>query len=237
MSFFVTVACGVASGVAGAGLFSKSGAANKREVSGGLSPTAFGLGRMFSDLLIVAWDASLFTALWMLLGASGHWYQWLAIYCGVCFSTSGVGYIAGALLPPASAAMIMTIACLTFAVFSGVEPPLKAVQDYPIVNWAWYLSIGSHAATAVYITFTGYWQGIRDLDIGASKFGFSIGDFNRSIGALFGLGFAFRILALLAIRKATTGRIVPPAVAGAIWRGGRQRTGGDAASPKNPPAA
>ena len=209
MMFFVTVACGVASGVAASALFASARSFAKRDVATGLSPTAFGLGRMLADVLIVAWDASLFTAVWMLLGASGHWYNWLAIYCGVAFAGSGIGYITGALFSPASAAMLNMVACLFFAVFSGIEPPLVEVQHLPIVNWAWYLSFGTWTAQAVYITFTEYWEGIRNRQSGADKFGFDISAFGTSIGAMFGIGLMFRVVALLALRAATKGEAFP----------------------------
>lgn len=75
----------------------------------------------------------------------------------------------------------------------------------------------------VYITFVEYWLGVRDMEIGAAKFGFSLGDFGRSIGALFGLGFAFRVLALGAVSLATSGSVLPPGAWAWLRRGGGGR--------------
>ena len=125
------------------------------------------------------------------------------------FAASGIGYLAGVLLPPASASTVQMVACLLCAVFSGIEPPLQEVRQYPVVNWAWYLSFGTHVAQAVYITFTQYWEGIRDRQAGADKFGFDIRGFGTAIGAMFGIGLMFRAFALLALRWATTGEALP----------------------------
>ena len=169
---------------------------------------------MATDLLIVGWSALLFASTWLLLAPSGPWWSWLAIYSGLAFAASGVGYVAGVLLSPASAAMLMTIAMLTFAVFSGTEPPLKHIQNLPIVNWAWYLSLGTPIAQATYITYTRYWRGVTDVVAGGAVFGFDTSDagFGSAIGVLFGLGFMWRAVAIAACISHSGGNLVPAAV-------------------------
>ena len=125
--FFTSVALGASSGIAASGLFVRSRPFLRREVDAGASALAFALGRMISDLLVIAWLVSLFTAVWMLFAPSGPWRSWLAVFTGTAFSASGIGYIAGIVLAPANAAMAMTIVCLISAVFAGIEPPLSQV--------------------------------------------------------------------------------------------------------------
>jgi hypothetical protein len=195
--------------MAATGLFSKARAFGRRDVAAGLSPVAFATGRMASDLLIIAWDASLFAAVWLLLAPAGPWYRWLAIYAGVGFASSGVGYIAGALLSTASSGMACMVVALLCAVFSGIEPPLKDVVRLPVVNWAWYLSFGTWVAQAVLITATGYADGIRDRLASAAQFGFDIGGFGTAIGAMFGIGLLLRAVAVLVVHATTTGEPLP----------------------------
>jgi hypothetical protein len=195
--------------MAASGLFSTSHSWARRDVGAGLSPLAFAAGRMASDLLIIAWDASLFAGVWMLLGPAGLWSSWLAIFVGVGVAASGIGYVAGALLSPASASMACMVACLLCAVFSGIEPPLLEVRPLPVVNWAWYLSFGTWVAQSVQITFTAYWEGIRSRTGSASKFGFDIGGFGTAIGAMFGIGLLFRAVALLVVHATTSGEPLP----------------------------
>ena len=70
---------------------------------------------------------------------------------------------------------------------------------YPVVDWAWYLSFGSPVAQAIYITYTEYWRGIKDVASGGSEFGFGVtdSDFKTAVGALYGIGFLWRTVAVL----------------------------------------
>jgi hypothetical protein len=49
---------------------------------------------------------------------------------------------------------------------SGIVPRLKDVMQLPIVNWAWLLSFATWVAEAVFYTFSYYWTGIRDVQVG-----------------------------------------------------------------------
>jgi hypothetical protein len=175
---------------------------------------------MASDLLVVFWNGALFSGTWLLLAPSGPWHEWMAIYSGLAFASSGFGYLAGSLLKPASAAMVMTIGSLTFAVFSGIQPPLAHVQRYPVVDWAWALSFGTWVANAVYITYTRYWRGERDVAAGGAAYGFDVSDaaFTTAIGALFGIGCMWRALAVWACVARADGSIWPAPLRAAAAR-------------------
>jgi ABC-type multidrug transport system ATPase subunit len=206
MMFFTTVACGAASAIAGVQAFADQQDIIRRERFAGASVLAFGIGRFLGDVIIVAWNGIVFTGVWTLLGAAGVYYNWLAIYISISFVASGVGYCISLVTTTANASMLVTIIMLAFAVFNGIDPPISAINRLPVVNWVWYLSFASYVSNAVYITFTSFIAATRDIKAAAaSEFGFSVDDFNRCIGAMFGLGFLWRFVALFILElKFTT---------------------------------
>ena len=200
--FFVSVACGIGSGIAGVQLFGGTLEPGRREADSGAYVLAAGLGRMLADLPIVFSNGAIFCALWCLLGASGLWQRWLAIYVAIAWAASGFGYLVAQLTSPSNASMLISISMLAFSVFNGTTPPLKAVLALPVLNWAWYLSFALYTAQAVYFTYTAFEAPVRDISEAAySGFGFYANDasFATSIGAMFGLGFLWRIVALFAL--------------------------------------
>jgi hypothetical protein len=206
MMFFVSVACGSGSGIAGVQLFGGTHTAARREADAGASALAAGLGRMAADLPIVFANAAAFCALWVLLAASGLWARWLAIYAGIAFAASGFGYLVAQLTSPSNAAMLISISMLAFAVFNGATPSLAAVQPLPIVNWLWYLSFATYVSEAVYYTYTAFEAPVRAVSAAAENaFGFAATEsvFLTSIGAMFGLGLLWRLCALLALWAVT----------------------------------
>lgn len=212
LGFFTTVSSGTASAIAGVGLFGGVAPLLRRQVDSGLNPVAFALGRMLTDLIFVAWNASCFSALWMLFAPSGSWYNWLAIHAGLTFVAFGFGYFVASFMRPVNAAMVVMVSCLTFSVFSGIVPKLKDVVVYPIVNWAWLLSFATWVAEAVYFTFSYYWRDIRDVQAGADGFGFSSASIGPAIGKMFGLGLMWRAVAMYILAAKATGRYVPASV-------------------------
>lgn len=103
--------------------------------------------------VFVAWNASIFSAVWMLLAPPGSWYLWLAIHAALTFAAFGFGYLAGALTTPTSAAMFVSkfmeyavlksfasllssflflvIGCLTFSVFRYADLKLNHFCTHP----------------------------------------------------------------------------------------------------------
>ncbi len=91
--------------------------------------------------------------------------------------------------------------CFICCVFAGVEPTLKQVNQYPVVNWPWYLSFSTWTAEATFYTWSNYLDDDGKVDIslqdGADRYGYDISHgLNRSIGALLALGIAMRIIAI-----------------------------------------
>ena len=202
MLFFVSVACGIGAGIAGVQLFAGTREPGRREADAGASTLAAGVGRMVADAPIVFANGAAFCAVWTVLGASGLWQRWLAIYVGISFAASGFGYLIAQLTTPANASMLISISMLAFAVFNGTSPPLKAINPLPVVNWLWYLSFALYVAQAAYYTFTAFEAPVRDVSASSlNTFGFAATDaaFAISIGAMFGLGFLWRIAALIAL--------------------------------------
>lgn len=203
--FFISFAVGSITAQAAIGLFGMegSGPAQIRRECGdsGLSPLMFGVGRMLADLPIIAWNTSLFAAVWMLMGHVGKWYYWLAIVLATGFAASGLGYVASLLTRPANAAVVVMIATITQSVFSGVEPQLRLVDPLPVVNWAWYTSYAAYVAEATYVTWTEHMvdteSGHGSVQQGADYYGFEVRQgIGRPIAALFALGLMWRAVAL-----------------------------------------
>ena len=206
MLFFVSVACGIGSGIAGVQLFSNTLEPGRREADAGAAPLAAGLGRMLADVPVVFANGAIFCALWCALGASGLWQRWLAIYIGISWAASGYGCLVAQLTSPANASMLISISMLAFSVFNGTSPPMKAINPLPVVNWLWYISFASYVAQAVYYTYTAFEAPVRDVSASAmNTFGFAATDasFATSIGVMFALGFAWRIAALIALWAVT----------------------------------
>ncbi len=88
--------------------------------------------------------------------------------------------------------------------FAGVEPTLKQVNQYPVVNWPWYLSFSTWTAEATFYTWTHYLEDDGKVDISlqdaADRYGYDVSHgLGRSIGALIALGIAMRIIAVMCL--------------------------------------
>lgn len=134
-------------------------------------------------------------------GHAGAFYNWIAVIVCTAFAASGIGYISGAAVPKNSANVLAIIMCFICCVFAGVEPTLKQVNQYPVVNWPWYLSFSTWTAEATFYTWSNYLDDDGKVDIslqdGADRYGYDISHgLNRSIGALLALGIAMRIIAI-----------------------------------------
>jgi hypothetical protein len=196
--FFMSDALGCASALAGVGLLGGILPVVKREAAGGVSASAFVVGRMVADLLPLTMNALVFAGVWQVFGHAGHWYHWLGVILPTAFAAAGVGYVASVLTRPANAALITIITVTATCVFSGVEPPLAAVADLPVVNWPWYLSFATWTAEATYFTFSQHMVPARAADVarGALHYGYDVDSQARAVGALIGIGLMWRAIAL-----------------------------------------
>lgn len=134
-------------------------------------------------------------------GHVGAYYHWIALILCTAFAASGVGYIAGVVVSSNSSNVFAIVAILICCVFAGVEPTLRQVNKYPVVNWPWYLSYGTWTAEAAFYVWTKYLDDFGKVQIslqdGADVFGYDVEHgLNRSIGALLGLGIAMRLIAV-----------------------------------------
>ncbi len=97
--------------------------------------------------------------------------------------------------------VLAIIMCFIFCVFAGVEPTLKQVNQYPVVNWPWYLSFATWTAESTFYTWSYYLKDYDKVDISlqdaADHYDYNISHgLNRSIGGLLALGIAMRIIAI-----------------------------------------
>jgi hypothetical protein len=198
LMFFLTISAGTASGMSSISNLGGLRAAFAREVAGGASALALALGRLAAELFIVGWVAACFTGTWMLFGHAGHWWDWLAVVAGTSFAASGVGHVCSVLAEPTPAATLVQIVLIVFSVFSGVQPRLKDVAvAYPVLNWAWYLSLANHASQGAFAAWAAYMAEYRDVASGAASFGYAItGGVGPHVGALVGLGLLWRGVAV-----------------------------------------
>jgi ABC-type multidrug transport system ATPase subunit len=209
--FFMSSALGTAAGLAAVPLFGGSLGVLRREAASGLSTAAAAVGRMAADLLLIAWNAAIFAGVWLLFAHSGHHWAWLfGVLLPTAFAASGVGYVAAACTRPVNAAVITIIAVTAMCVFSGVEPTLASVAPLPVLNWPWYLSFATWTAESTYITWVAYLReggapaavAARVAD-GAAFFGYSLEGQARAVGALVGIGLAWRAVAVaVLVRRA-----------------------------------
>lgn len=199
--FFISTAVGCASALSAIPLFGGQIELVQREQSSGLSSIAYSFGRMVSDSVIVFFNGLIFAGVWLLFGHSGPYYAWLGVILPTAFASAGIGYTAAVLTRPTNAAVIAIIVITAFCVFSGVEPTLTSVKGYHILNWVWYLSFSTYSAEGVYYTWVQYFRPNTDawsrVIKGADYFGYSIESQSRSIGALFAIGFMWRIITIV----------------------------------------
>ena len=130
-------------------------------------------------------------------------------------------------------------------------PALKDVSHLPVANLAWFLSFATWVVEAVFVTASQYWLGVRDVQVslgpvlfvpldlatatsplrtqaGADRFGYDIASIGPPIGAVFGLGLLWRLIALYILAAQASGKALPAAVSScvsAIARGCKRRVG------------
>lgn len=134
-------------------------------------------------------------------GHPGTYDNWMAVILCTAFAASGIGYISGAAVAKNSANVLAIIMCFIFCVFAGVEPTLKQVNQYPVVNWPWYLSFATWTAESTFYTWSYYLKDYGKVDISlqdaANHYDYNISHgLNRSIGGLLALGIAMRMIAI-----------------------------------------
>jgi ABC-type multidrug transport system ATPase subunit len=204
--FFMSATLGLASALTAVPLFAGKQALIKRESLAGMSVSAYSVGAMIADSIIVYWNALIYAALWMMFAPVGHWYDWHAAIVCIAFASSGWGYFASLISTGGSSSFVSLIITLIFCVFSGVDPTLKQVQSFPIVNWPWYLSFATWTSEIVYYTVSQYLQNQNDdlasrVRVGARQDGFQVTDIAKPVIALLGLGFLARAASLLAVQR------------------------------------
>eukprot|EP00981_Chlorochromonas_danica_P004890 scaffold978_cov172-Ochromonas_danica.AAC.21 len=200
--FFISSALGVSSSLAAVPVFAGFLANAQRERDAGMSMWSYTLGRISADFIFVLLNGFVFTGIWCLFGHAGVYTNWMATILATAFAASSIGYITSALVSKNSASVLAIIVTIAFCVFAGVEPTLKQVSRYPVVDWPWYISFATWTAEATYYTWTRYLtnKGHVDIDIqeGADRYGFVIDEgLGRSIGSLMAIGVGFRMIAAL----------------------------------------
>eukprot|EP00981_Chlorochromonas_danica_P006926 scaffold1504_cov172-Ochromonas_danica.AAC.14 len=202
--FFMSSALGVSSCLASVPVFAGFHSVARREYEAGMSLAALTLGRITADCFFVL----------CLFGHPGVYYNWMAVVLSTAFGSSGIGYITSAAVSKNSASVLAIIVTIAFCVFAGVQPELKQVNRYPVVDWPWYISFATWTAEATYYTWTRYItdKGHVDIDLqqGADRYGFVIDEgLGRSVGALMAIGVGFRcIAALLFYWKASARKVL-----------------------------
>jgi ABC-type multidrug transport system ATPase subunit len=198
--FFMSSALGSAAALSAIPVFAGQNELAQREHAAGVSVWAFAFGRMAGDSFFVLLNACVFAGFWGLFGQAGHFYNWLAVILPTAFAASGIGYIASATYPSSTASSWAIVAAFISSVFAGVEPTLKQVNRYPVVNWPWYLNFATWTAEATYYTWSLYLKDEGHVPVplqeGADNYGFEVDrGLARSVGAMMALGVGMRILA------------------------------------------
>eukprot|EP01039_Chlorochromonas_danica_P006863 gene6863-7586_t len=212
--FFMSSALGVSSCLASVPVFAGFHSVARREYEAGMSLAALTLGRITADCFFVLLNGFIFVGIWCLFGHPGVYYNWMAVVLSTAFGSSGIGYITSAAVSKNSASVLAIIVTIAFCVFAGVQPELKQVNRYPVVDWPWYISFATWTAEATYYTWTRYItdKGHVDIDLqqGADRYGFVIDEgLGRSVGALMAIGVGFRcIAALLFYWKASARKVL-----------------------------
>ena len=201
MCFFMTIACGSAGAFLSVALFGSVRAVLRREAAAGADLVAVGVGRMAADVVVLAWCALAFSAVWMLFGHAGHWWHWLGVIFACLFATSGVGQFVSLFTRPTNASVIVFLFIIVQSVFSGIEPRLRLVVGFPVVNLVWLLSVGTYVAQGVFSTYVEPFRATQDVDLGAADFGFDAtpASIGAAVGTLVGLGLMWRAFELLVL--------------------------------------
>eukprot|EP01038_Epipyxis_sp_PR26KG_P012000 gene12000-16066_t len=144
--FFISSTIGTAAALAAGPVFAGQLNLIRREVASGTSLIAYTVGRLLTDIIVVILIGFVFTGTWLAFGHAGHFYDWIATILSTTFASSGIGYITGVSAKKNNVAVYSILTTFICAVFAGVEPTLRRVNNFPIINWPWYLSFGTYAA-------------------------------------------------------------------------------------------
>lgn len=207
--FFMSSALGCASALSAVPVFAGQESLIKREKSSGQPLIAYAVGRILADIFFVLVNGFVFAGIWCVFGHAGRYYDWMAVILCTAFASSGIGYITGAVATSSTASAWAIVIAFICSVFAGVDPSLKQVNRYPVVNWPWFVNYATWTAEATYYTWTRYQDNEGRLPVpiqsGANHYGFDVSHgLGRSVGAMIALGIGMRIIAVVFLWRKTS---------------------------------
>jgi hypothetical protein len=184
-----------------------------REMRGGPTIVAYGLGKFLSQLILIITYPFIFTCIyWYIVNHRASFWPFYLVNLGIFWATSPFGYIFTVVLKDKYAALAGSIAVLIMSLVAGVVPKYQAYKDaaetgfqFGIVRSLMQLSYAHAANAALYVQQVNEWADEFPESVRTSKeeFGFKSPDsipdnamFTYYMWALFNIGVILRIVVL-----------------------------------------
>ena len=174
-----------------------------RDRIAGVNVTAYFLSKILYDFIHLARMTFIFISIFFLLtGPAGGYGYWLATITGTFWAAMGVSYFISIIVPFNRATTIAVVTVVSFAVTSGLLPPLTVVEDWNILRAIWYLSYPRWAGESFLVLANNDQPTDGRMANAIRAAGFNAGNVSIDIALTFCIGIMWRVIAYLALRRA-----------------------------------
>ncbi|KAJ3385620.1 hypothetical protein HDU84_002103 [Entophlyctis sp. JEL0112] len=179
----VGISVGIAAGPAGVRIFGENKLVYWREASSGLNTLAYFLGQNLSSIFRISLTALHFTAVYV-------------YFTKPTFSIGlhGISMLVSMAMRRDVAPLMAVVISLLLALLNGSAPSLKSAREAGI-EFLFALSPSRWATEAQYGLSLEIYDGIYDLNLSVSLFGYELQKTSRNLGVMAALGIGYRAVA------------------------------------------
>lgn len=192
LGLLINMTVGLAGAPAGVKTFGEEKTVFWREAASGYNRFAYYIGKTISVIYRFAITSLHFTAIFYFLACPLISFErmfaliLLAFYC-----VYGLASIVSTLTRRENASLLAVVVCLFSAVFCGFGPTLKSARGWG-VEILWNIAYPRWFTEALMTEETIPFDGVYDIELSQSGFGYTLGRFYLSIGAMLAIGSVFR---------------------------------------------
>eukprot|EP00026_Physarum_polycephalum_P000451 Phypoly_transcript_00452.p1 GENE.Phypoly_transcript_00452~~Phypoly_transcript_00452.p1 ORF type:complete len:1573 (+),score=187.05 Phypoly_transcript_00452:292-4719(+) len=171
-----------------------------RESASGINKVAYFLGKNIAQLVNIILAPVVFLSIfYTLTSPRATFLSYFEVLLLLQFAVVGVGYVVSIVLTYKNAQLTGVVVALVWAMFGGVNPPLKQLKQNFITHVVASLSPYRWSQEALYIAEIKRFEGIYNIKSSVEYWGFSINNQTNDLIALLVIGVGARLIGLVCL--------------------------------------
>eukprot|EP01137_Pigoraptor_chileana_P003259 Opistho-2@43188 len=195
MGFYIAMGVGIISAAVAVGTFGDDLVVYWRDASTGIHSSAYFVGKSIADCIKIVVHTSFFLSMFYILAAPLASYgkmfglMYFLIYC-----VYGVGYIGSVFLSRETSGFVSVIIAIIWSLCTGVVFDTKAMGPFAYISYPKWFGESVFDIESAPVAYSGL------STYADTRYGYKLGNYGTSIGAMFIIGLVLRAIAFAGLR-------------------------------------